>query len=150
MSRWTRARRKTRWACSYPITAALDILLKEQLVEHERLKTGGRIVPHVFHRNGRRIKNFTSAWSVARTAAFPVVCATTAEGQSSGIWNVRGATVSGDGDGRSQDGVDLPAARDCRCRDAPGGGEKIDQAATGTIAGTGVADVPKTGATKSA
>jgi integrase len=55
---------------SYPITAALDVLLRAQLAEHDRLKTEtGRIVPQVFHRNGRAIRNFTHAWRSACAAA---------------------------------------------------------------------------------
>ncbi len=43
---------------SFPFTAALETLLKDQLAEHERLRNTGRIVPLVFHRDGARIRTF--------------------------------------------------------------------------------------------
>ena len=48
---------------SFPFTAALETLLKEQLAEHERLKKETRIVPLVFHRDGERIRDFRKAWT---------------------------------------------------------------------------------------
>ncbi len=60
---------KNREGRSFPFTAALEALLKEQLAEHERLKKEGRIVPLVFHRNGVRIKNLRGAWEAACEAA---------------------------------------------------------------------------------
>lgn len=57
---------------SFPFTAALEALLRDQLVEHERLKKAGRIVPWVFHRNGKPIKNFRDAWlSACNKASVP-------------------------------------------------------------------------------
>lgn len=54
---------------TFPFTSALETLLTEQLAEHERLKTKGRIVPWVFHRHGNRIKNFRKVWLSARSKA---------------------------------------------------------------------------------
>jgi integrase len=54
---------------SFPFTAALETILKEQHTEHERLKSAGRIVPHVFHRDGDRICSFRGAWKAACKAA---------------------------------------------------------------------------------
>jgi integrase len=54
---------------SFPLTAALEHLLKAQLAEHERLKKAGRIVALVFHRGGKRIKDFRKAWGSACAAA---------------------------------------------------------------------------------
>lgn len=54
---------------SYPITAALDVLLTAQLADHERWRQLGRMVPQVFHRHGKAIRNFTKAWRSACTAA---------------------------------------------------------------------------------
>ena len=53
----------------FPFTAAIETLLKGQLAEHERLKKLGRIVPLVFHRNGKRIKNVRGAWASSCTKA---------------------------------------------------------------------------------
>lgn len=53
----------------YPITAAIEVVLKAQLIEHERMKKAGKIVSFVFHRNGKRIKNFRKAWDNAATTA---------------------------------------------------------------------------------
>jgi integrase len=54
---------------AYPFTARLETLLKERLLEHERLKKQGQIIALVFHRNGKRIKNVRGAWQSACTAA---------------------------------------------------------------------------------
>ncbi|HXG71783.1 MAG TPA: tyrosine-type recombinase/integrase [Gemmatimonadaceae bacterium] len=54
---------------SYPLTAALEVLLKAQLADHDARKKAGTIVPFVFHRNGRKIKNFRHAWETAREKA---------------------------------------------------------------------------------
>jgi integrase len=60
---------KNRDGRSFPFTAALETLLKEQLVEHERLKKLDRIIARVFHRDGEPIKDFRKAWETACTAA---------------------------------------------------------------------------------
>jgi integrase len=49
----------------FPLTAELRTLLLEQQTEHDRLKTKGKIVPWVFHRDGKRIKTFQKPWKVA-------------------------------------------------------------------------------------
>jgi len=54
---------------SYPFTAALDTLLTAQHAAHERLQQAGRIVPQVFHRNGKPIRNLRAAWQTACAAA---------------------------------------------------------------------------------
>ena len=60
---------KNREGRTYPFTAALEKLLKDQLAEHERLKKANRIVALVFHRDGERIKNLRKAWDTACKAA---------------------------------------------------------------------------------
>lgn len=69
---------KNREGRSFPFTAALEQLLKDQHVEHERLKAEGRIVPWVFFRmkgpregpkHPVRIRNFRRAWRAACSAA---------------------------------------------------------------------------------
>lgn len=61
---------KNRDGRTFPFTAALESLLKEQLVEHERRKKqDGKIVRFVFHRGGERIKSIRGAWKTACTAA---------------------------------------------------------------------------------
>lgn len=63
---------KNREGRSFPFTAALETLLKEQQAEHERLKKSGRLVALVFHREGERIRNFRRAWvSACRSAGVP-------------------------------------------------------------------------------
>lgn len=60
---------KNRQGRSFPFTAALETLLTEQLVEHDRLKQLGRIVPYVFHRDGERVRSIRGAWQKACKAA---------------------------------------------------------------------------------
>jgi integrase len=73
---------KNREGRTFPFTLALEQLLKEQLVEHERLKKADQIVPYVFHRiarnnkgelvPGMRIRTFRRAWrSACRAAGVP-------------------------------------------------------------------------------
>jgi integrase len=50
---------------SFPFTADIEKVLKEQLAIHEALKKSGRVVPFVFHRDGERIKYFRAAWENA-------------------------------------------------------------------------------------
>lgn len=54
---------------SFPFTAALEQLLREQFAEHQRLQASGRLVPLVFHRAGERIRTFRGAWATACEAA---------------------------------------------------------------------------------
>lgn len=71
---------------TFKMTAELRQLLQRQLVEHERLKKKGHIVPHVFHRErlvkqadrtwtpqeGQPIRSFTKAWRAdCESAGFP-------------------------------------------------------------------------------
>jgi len=43
---------KNRDGRTFPFTAELERTLHEHLVEHDRLKQDGRIIPRVFHRDG--------------------------------------------------------------------------------------------------
>jgi integrase len=56
-------------AREFPFTAEIETLLKDQLAVHERLKADERIVPQVFHRDGKPIANFRRAWEAACAAA---------------------------------------------------------------------------------
>jgi integrase len=60
---------KNREGRTFPFTAALEALLKDQLAEHDRLKKTGAICSLVFHRDGERIRNFRRAWMTACNAA---------------------------------------------------------------------------------
>lgn len=63
---------KNRDGRTFPFTAELEKRLKDQLVEHERLKKDNRIVARVFHRDGEAIKDFRGAFKKAcKTAACP-------------------------------------------------------------------------------
>jgi integrase len=55
----------------FPFTIRLEIILKQQLVEHERLKkaTPPKVVARVFHRDGKPIKDVYGAWRAACVAA---------------------------------------------------------------------------------
>jgi integrase len=50
---------------SFPFTADIEKILKEQLAIHETLKKSERVVPFIFHRDGERIKYFRAAWANA-------------------------------------------------------------------------------------
>jgi integrase len=54
---------------SFPFTAAIETLLKAQHELHATLAQRGRLVPYVFHRNGKRIRDIRGAWLAACTAA---------------------------------------------------------------------------------
>lgn len=54
---------------SFPFTAALERLLKDQQKIHDALKKANRIVPLVFHRDGERIRDFRGAWKAGSKAA---------------------------------------------------------------------------------
>jgi integrase len=54
---------------TFPFTTALDALLTSQKAEHERLKKANKIVPLVFHRNGKAIRDCHTAWNSACEAA---------------------------------------------------------------------------------
>lgn len=43
--------------------------IDDRWAEHERLRLAGRLCPLVFHRSGRRIRDFRHAWGAACTAA---------------------------------------------------------------------------------
>jgi hypothetical protein len=57
---------KNRDGRMFPLTAALRAVLVKQLDRTKALeRSSGRIIPWLFHRNGRRIKDFRASWSTA-------------------------------------------------------------------------------------
>ena len=97
---------------SFPFTADIEKVLKDQLAIHETLKTAGKVVPFVFHRDGERIKYFRAAWANAcKEAGCPARSFTTCAGQPCELRAGWRAAVGRDVDGRPQDRVDLPALR---------------------------------------
>jgi hypothetical protein len=55
---------------SFPFTAEIEKILKDQLAIHETFKkTGDKVVPFVFHRDGERIRQFRTSWKNACKAA---------------------------------------------------------------------------------
>jgi len=56
---------KNREGRTWPLTAELRAVLEAQWAEHERLRTGGRLCPWVFHRDGERIISLHRAWRTA-------------------------------------------------------------------------------------
>jgi hypothetical protein len=56
-------------ARTFPLTTEIETILKGQLAEHDRLKAAGTVCPFVFHRHGKRIREFRPAWANACTAA---------------------------------------------------------------------------------
>jgi integrase len=53
----------------YPFTDDVEAVLTTQRAERDRLRLAGTLVPYVFHRKGKRIRNFYTAWTAACTAA---------------------------------------------------------------------------------
>jgi integrase len=53
----------------YDLLPELVEVIDEQWQEHERLKSEDRICPHVFHRNGKPIRDLRGAWESACKAA---------------------------------------------------------------------------------
>lgn len=53
----------------FPFTAALRRLFDDLWTQHERLKKAKTLCPHVFQRNGKRIKSLRGAWAKACEAA---------------------------------------------------------------------------------
>ena len=105
----------------FPLTHDLQTLLDVQRAHTDTVSREiGAIVPLVFHRHGEPIRDFRGAWAKARTAAgcpgriphdLSADCGTE-------LRTGRGAAISGDGDGRPQDRIDLPPLCDCRPGDA--------------------------------
>jgi integrase len=63
---------KNREGRTYPFTDELEQVLRTQWAEHEQLRQAGRVVPIVFHRNGRPIRTFRRSWrSACRQAGVP-------------------------------------------------------------------------------
>lgn len=61
---------KNREGRVFPFTDELRRILRAQQQEHEeRIRSAGLIVPWVFTRNGKQIRNFRKAWETAREAA---------------------------------------------------------------------------------
>jgi integrase len=57
-------------ARTFPFTADLRTLLETQRAHADEVQRKlGRIIPHVFHRRGKRIRDFRGAWKNACTAA---------------------------------------------------------------------------------
>ncbi len=53
----------------FPFTDTLRALIDEQWRQHEALRQQGTICRYVFHRHGKRIKDFRGAWKTAAAAA---------------------------------------------------------------------------------
>jgi integrase len=59
-------------ARTFPLTTEIETILRGQLAEHERLKAAGTVCPFVFHRHGKQIREFRTAWTNAcKTAGCP-------------------------------------------------------------------------------
>jgi len=53
----------------YDLLPELAAVMEDQWREHERLQASGTICPFVFHRDGKPIRDFRSAWQAACTTA---------------------------------------------------------------------------------
>jgi integrase len=137
---------------SFPFTAAIEALLKAQLADYERFQQAGRIVRHVFHRNGKQIRNVRGAWLAACKAA-GLPGRLVHDFRRSAVRNLERDGVSRSAAmamvGHKTESiyrryaiVDAGALRDAAA--------KIDQAAAGTNTGTVGSAAPKSGAVKSA
>ena len=63
---------KNREGRSFPITTALEALLKAQLDTHYALRSAGQVVRLVFHRDGEPIRDLRCVWrSACRAAGVP-------------------------------------------------------------------------------
>ena len=60
---------KNREGRAFVLTSPLEAVFRMQDAEANRLRQIGRIVPRVFHRNGRPIRNFRRAWARACSEA---------------------------------------------------------------------------------
>jgi integrase len=56
-------------ARTFPFTTEIETILTGQVVEHERLKKAGTVCPFIFHRDGKSIREFRTAWERACTEA---------------------------------------------------------------------------------
>lgn len=58
---------KNRKGRTFPYGALPELaaVIESQWAEHKRLAAEGKLCPHVFHRDGRRIKNLRGAWLAA-------------------------------------------------------------------------------------
>jgi integrase len=54
---------------TFPFTVEIEQILTDQLAIHEQMKKAKRVVPFVFHRDGKRVKEFRTAWKRAGIAA---------------------------------------------------------------------------------
>ena len=86
---------KNRLGRTFAFTPELRALLEAQRASTEKTgKQQGRIIPWVFHRRGKPIKDFKGAWVKACEAAgVPGNCSTISDAQPSVTWSGQGCLV---------------------------------------------------------